>query len=277
MSDVDVQDKPTTDINNVTPVEQNIPTNQTANIPAPNSKGKEFWNRHWQQINAWSVFIIVLLQCGIYLEQTHLIKRQADSADTQSKILGQQTNLLEQQTILSQDPIIKVTPESDVRGNVADFTFQLVNVGVPNVTDVKIYEDYFVALKQANNTLTLYKFGIYTTSPFAKIPLLNKGEQKEFHISFAKTHQEMTKFYLSNVPGARMMVVRLMIEYRRQLDGKDYSTNKAYIIAGDGSDLLDNQNREFVHLSLPNVPEISLDEVKAALGMNNKKVVPEKV
>lgn len=272
MSDVDVKDKPSDAINSVAPTEQNIAIKQQqVDIQKANIKAKEFWSRHWQQINAWSVFVIIFLQGLIYLEQTYLIKRQADNADTQTKILGQQTNLLQQQTVLSQDPIIKVTPENNVRGNIADFNFQLVNVGIPNVSDIKIYEDYFVALKQANNTLTLYKFGVYTTSPFATIPLLNKGEQKEFHISFAKTHQEMTKFYLSDVPGARMMVVRLMIEYRRQLDGKDYSTNKAYIIAGDGSDLFDNQNREVGHLSIPNVPDVSLDEVKAALGMSNKK------
>ena len=81
------------------------------------------------------------------------------------------------------------------------------------------------------------------TKPDNSFPLIKRGEKKKFSIVFPEVHKQMTDFYTSDVKGHRMMVVRLLIKYRRVEDGKEFKTSKAYVIAGHGDFLTDYDER----------------------------------
>jgi hypothetical protein len=75
----------------------------------------------------------------------------------------------------------------------------------------------------------------------------------------------MEQFYSNReIKGHRMKIVRLIIKFQRKLDGKEFTQSKAYIIAGHGDALFDEDNRE---ISLSGMP--TFYDVKKVLGVGN--------
>ena len=114
-----------------------------------------------------------------------------------------------------QDPVVRVLPEEDVKGEVAKFNLEIKNTGIADVGGLKVYEDYFVSLTPLNGPITLNSFGLMILKPDTIIPVLKRGESQPFQIEFRDVHKQMTQFYACEVKGHRMMVARLLIKYRR--------------------------------------------------------------
>jgi len=73
----------------------------------------------------------------------------------------------------------------------------------------------------------------------------------------------MNTFYRnSEIKGGRMCVMRVIVRYRRAIDGREFSSKKAYIIAGGGSALMDHDLR-----GLDEGTPMRFSEVKSALGI----------
>ncbi len=65
------------------------------------------------------------------------------------------------QAALTQDPVIRVLPEEDVKGEIAKFDLEIANTGIADVSDVRIYEGYFVSLTPPQGPITLKQIRSY--------------------------------------------------------------------------------------------------------------------
>lgn len=169
------------------------------------------------------------------------------------------------QAALTQDPVIRVFPQEDVKGEIAKFDLEIANTGIADVSDVRIYEDYFVSLTPPQGPITLNRFGAMVTKPDTYIPSLKRGEKRSFNLEFSDVHKMMTEFYTSEIKGHRMMIVRLLLKYRRSEDGKTFKSSKAYIIAGHGDALFDYDERGILSPAGP-----SFSQIKQVLGISEK-------
>ena len=166
------------------------------------------------------------------------------------------------QVSLTQDPVIRILPEEDVKGNIGLFDLYLLNSGLSDLVDIRIYEDYFVSLTSQGGPITLHRFGPFSVKPKTVILSLSQGEKRKVSIDFRTIHDKMTEFYVSDIKGHRMMIVRLLVKFRRSDDGKQFSHSKAYVIAGHGDYLLDHDERGMV---FPGGPSFS--DIKNVLGI----------
>jgi hypothetical protein len=177
-------------------------------------------------------------------------------------------DLIEQnknQFSISQDPVIEILPKETIKGHIGDLELWLNNLGISDINEIEIFEDYFVSLKPQGGNIQLYRFGPFATLPNTRIPFLAKKDSIMFKISFKEINDEMSKFYLSDLKGHRMKIVKLQVNFRRALDGKEYSKLKAYIIAGHGDFLIDyNTMRD---IKIEDIP--TFREIKKILGIQD--------
>jgi hypothetical protein len=166
------------------------------------------------------------------------------------------------QVSLAQDPVVRIVPEEGIKGEVGFFELYVLNSGISDLTDVRIYEDYFVSMTVEDGPITLHRFGSFSVKPNTLIPSLKGGEKKTFSIDFRSIQGRMSEFYASDVKGHRMMIVRLLVKFRRSDDGKEFSHSKAYIILGHCDQLLDHDERGVV---FPGGP--SFADIKKVLGI----------
>lgn len=196
-------------------------------------------------ISGISTFVLVIIT-GIYVYLTF-------------DILKQNENVLS----LSQDPVIEIMPKESVQGEIGEFKLWLHNIGLSDVKEIEIYEDYFVSLTPKSKNIQLYRFGPFITKPNSILPYLAFNDSISFNISFKDYHKDMTEFYTSDAKGHRMMIAKLQVKFHRILDGKSFSISKAYIIAGHGDYLIDyNTEREIKFQDIP-----TFEEIKSILGI----------
>ena len=129
--------------------------------------------------------------------------------------------------------------------------------------------DGFVAVKPMTLTegrliegrLELYAYG-GSQGPDATIPYVDTKQTVPFRIEFQRMYQQMAEVYIKST-GARMIILRLYLEYRRALDGYPFSSWKIYIVMGAGDALgVDRPGTEHAFPS-----DITLGEIKRALGV----------
>jgi hypothetical protein len=169
------------------------------------------------------------------------------------------------QAVLTQDPVIRILPEEDVHGDRARFDLEVSNTGIGDVSDLKIYEDYFIVFKSEERGIIFHKIGFMMVKPNEHILSLKRGEKQAFKLEFSEDHERMVELWEDeSMKGGRMMIVRLKITYRRAEDGKKFVTSKIYGIDLSGTFLIDYDER-----GLPPFPSgnISLSEIKQALGI----------
>jgi hypothetical protein len=154
-----------------------------------------------------------------------------------------QNTIAEKQLILSEIPIISIEPSEDVKGNIGEFELSLRNLSLADLYDIRIYEDYFVSLTSKDGPTELLRFGWFNTKPDSYIEQLKSNEKESFTISFKSIHDDMNQLYSSEVKGQRMKIARLIVKFRRKLDGKEFIQSKAYVIAGHGDTLFDYDER----------------------------------
>jgi len=164
---------------------------------------------------------------------------------------------------LAQDPVIRIVPEDDVVGEVGSFELSISNQGLSDLSRMRIFEDYFVSLTPKGGPIKLHRFGLFSVKPDTVIPTLNRGDTKNFRISFKSIDKDMTDLFHSDEKGHRMKIARLLVKFRRNVDGKEFSYSKAYVIAGNGNYLLDHDERG---MSFPGGP--SFADIKNVLGVS---------
>jgi len=165
------------------------------------------------------------------------------------------------QLALSQEPAVRVVPEKMVKGNeVASFVLSLKNAGLSDIVDIEIYEDYFVLPNLPDRSVSLHRFGIFSTQPNHVISSVKKGQTKDFQIEFKETHKQMLEF-ISGANGFKMKILRLIIRYKREIDGREFSFSKVFFIDLSGKFLLDSYPKGFKDEFFP------IEEVKAVLGV----------
>lgn len=170
----------------------------------------------------------------------------------------------ENELVLSQEPVVIIMPDETVRGGVGEFELTLQNIGLSDLKDIEIFEDYFVSLTPKGGRIQLIRFGSYSTLPNSKFSKLLSGDSLIFKISFKEFHENMTDFYLGKLKGHRMKIAKLQVKYRRILDGKAFSISKAYIIAGNGDLIIDyNSERDIKFQDMP-----TFEEIKNILGIS---------
>lgn len=168
------------------------------------------------------------------------------------------------QVEVMQKPTVRIFPDSMVKGEIGLFTLSISNTGLSDVTNIGIYEDYFVSITSKEKSTIFYPFGPLLT-PKTVIQSLKRGKTKDFQINFKNGYKNMEKFYNNNVSGSRMRIVRLTVRYERKVDGKKFSLLKAYLIAGSGDALFDQSERGMTNPYFP----ITFDQIKALLGVIN--------
>ncbi len=167
------------------------------------------------------------------------------------------------QLSLAQDPVIRILPEDDVAAEVGSFELSISNQGLSDLSKIRIYEDYFVSLTPKGGPITLHRFGMFSVKPNTVIPTLHRGSTKRFTISFKSILENMKNFDNSDEKGHRMRIARLLVKFRRNIDGKEFSYSKAYVIAGHGDYLLDHDERG---ITFPGGP--SFADIKNVLGVS---------
>jgi hypothetical protein len=137
------------------------------------------------------------------------------------------------------EPVIHVEPEVGVKkpaeGKNGVFTVSLENSGLADINDVQVFNDYFVAQKRPQIVIT--RIGGYSTLPDQTIKYLRSKETADITVDFSKVIGLMwsyaKRYNLPNVLG-----VRMMITYRRAVDGKPFSFVRCYGVAGENGELL---------------------------------------
>ncbi|MCH8034402.1 MAG: hypothetical protein IH950_11705 [Bacteroidetes bacterium] len=196
-------------------------------------------------ISGISTFVLVIIT-GIYVYLTF-------------DLIEQNRN----QMSISQDPVIEILPKETIKGDVGEFELWLHNLGISDIKEIEIFEDYFVSLTPKGENIQLYRFGPFVTLPNSKLTFLAKKDSIKFKISFKAINDDMSKFYSSDLKGHRIKIVKLQVKFRRALDGKEYSKLKAYIIAGHGDFLIDyNTMRD---IKIEDIP--TFKEIKNILGI----------
>lgn len=178
-------------------------------------------------------------------------------------------NILEsmnRQVVLTQSPIIKISPEDQVIGQLGDFTLTIINTGISDVIDIDIYWDPFLSLQPNGEPVRFYRFGMVTAKANHKISTLRSGQKQEFKVEFKDNMKEINEFYIrSDMKGMRMRILRLIINFKREVDRKEFSFTKAYVIGGKGEVLSDHYDprRDFAHEE----GYLSYPELKRLLGV----------
>jgi hypothetical protein len=95
-----------------------------------------------------------------------------------------QCSISKQQIILSETPIVLIEPAEIIKGTVGEFKISLINHGLADLTDIKIYEDYYVSLTPMNGPITLYRFGPFSTQPNTTVLQLKSYGKSNFAIYF---------------------------------------------------------------------------------------------
>ncbi|MBL7198058.1 MAG: hypothetical protein ISS47_08155 [Candidatus Omnitrophica bacterium] len=168
--------------------------------------------------------------------------------------------LLYNQNALQQDPILKINPnEWSIKGKSQGvFNLTLYNTGVSDVSNIRIFEDYFVPA--TDNPLALYRVGSYVVIEDQRIDFLEKGKNAVFQIQFKNILEQMTEL-LKDKKGNQYRIVRLKIKFNREIDKKEFSFNQFYIIAGSGDMLVGEDERGTLGLGV-----IPLEQIKRTLG-----------
>ncbi len=180
------------------------------------------------------------------------------------KLTRQTLEQISTQTALSSPLFLALEPEFMVRGEPGQFTLQLVNKGLSEATDIQFYEDYYVLVAPKRGERSYIRAGALIILPEKKWGQLDPGKQILVDLDFSTTLQQMNKLS-AQAKGFRMGIARFTIRYRRRLDGADFTIRKAYIVAGDGSLLVDSE-RELEALEFTGGPPWGI--VKRELGVD---------
>jgi len=218
------------------------------------------WN--WDKIANISVVIGVFLAI---LTFCHSNKQFNENIKNGEQLFKKDSLLLAKQIELSQEPIIRIIPENEVEGEIANFNLKIKNYSPSKLVNIQIFTDYFVAIRKKNENISLISFGTISTHPNVEFSNINAFETESFNISFNNTLKQMLDFYNSDFSGQRMMVVRLTVKYDRNLDGQRYIYKKVYIIAGHGDYLLDTDERG---IRAP-IDIFNLEDIKRIIGTND--------
>jgi hypothetical protein len=167
-----------------------------------------------------------------------------------------QSEIAKNQLILSENPIILVEPSGIVKGSTGEFKLFIENISLTELYNIRIYEDYFAVITQANNLINLVTMGPFITQPNSTIQQLKLNEKEAITINFKSIIESMKK--------SEMRIVRLKIKYRRRLDGKEFTQTKAYIIDFSCNFLIDYDERGIKNPGIP-----SFENIKNILGVEN--------
>lgn len=172
------------------------------------------------------------------------------------------TDLLYNQSILQQDPILKISPNKwSIRGeSEGAFNLELYNTGISDVSNIRIFEDYFIPA--TDNPLSLSRIGIYNVTEDQKIDFLQEGESIIFKIDFKDTLKEMSEL-LQNKRGDKYKIIRLRVKFDREIDKKEFCFSQFYVIAGHGDVLIGEDKRGLRELT---ETTISFNLIKRILG-----------
>ena len=215
---------------------------------------RNIYNWNWDKIANISVVIGIFIAIFTFNNSNRQFKENIRLSE---QLFRKDSILFEKQIELSHNPVVKIFPEEGIETNQsAEFTLKIINTGQANVSNIEIFEDYFVCLTPPNEKPRLYSFGIFTTKSENTIPSLSKGDTSSFNIEFRKTYERMKEFYLSDIKGQRMNILRLTIKYNRKVDGKNYELKKAYIIGGGAELLLDYDDRGIKFRDLTTISDV---------------------
>jgi hypothetical protein len=218
------------------------------------------WN--WDKIANVSVVIGVFIAIITFCNSNKQFK---ESLKISNQLFKKDSILLAKQIELSQEPIVRILPENQVEGLVANFSLQIKNYSMSDLVDIRIFTDYFIAISKGKEEISLISFGTTSSQPNHKISDLTANELKVFNIEFNTTLEQMNEYYNSDFKGQRMKLVRLIIEYERKVDGKRFIYKKAYIIAGHGDYLIDSDERGI----RPPLDLFNFDDIKRIIGTND--------
>ncbi|MGO9256300.1 MAG: hypothetical protein ACLQU1_08375 [Bryobacteraceae bacterium] len=158
--------------------------------------------------------------------------------------VGDEThNYYQAPSVVSHEPVLQVEPETGMvmcaNGVPGDFDLNVVSTGLPDVTHVRIFLDLVFA-QQMPNEITVRKVGPIFTVPNQIIDRLSKNIPHPVPIRFANLVpivQEVSGRSLSRgIPS--IQGVRILLEFRRIEDGKDFSSIHAYGMDPSGMALM---------------------------------------
>lgn len=168
------------------------------------------------------------------------------------------------QLAVAVDPVVEIIPSDNVIGKEGNFELFIRNIGLSDLYDIRIYEDYFVTETLDDGDIQLISVGPLLTQPNIKINELEKDTEKKFIMDSKLVLKQMNEFYHKR-ESLQMEFVRLTIQYRRKADGKGFKKTKAYIIDLSGNVLMDHQTRGI------NTPyALSFDDIKKILGVESE-------
>ncbi len=235
---------------------------EALSVPEERPRKESFWNANWEKILAFIGIMLVMFQTILMWQQTKLSSRQTD-------ISAQQTKIAIEQSILSQDPLIAIFPEKIIKADNRIFEISIKNTGVPDISNVRIYVDYFVAIKDKNNSVTLNRPGGISDEPDHHIYRLFRGASATINLDLNTADKRISEAYPNYLTNGSVRVLRLLIKFQRGLDEKEFNLTKVYNIVAGTVALFDLDDRG-IKPPPPFAPAISYDEIKSILTNSHK-------
>jgi len=127
--------------------------------------------------------------------------------------------------------VVQILPPQVASGDLAAFSFRVLNSGVVNVVNFKISGEYFV---RENTKKLIQPVERANINPNSTIGALRAGEEETFDVGFSNLVEQVVA--IDEVP---MKILKLSFTYQREIDGTGFSTSRLYWITGSGNSLTD--------------------------------------
>ena len=179
------------------------------------------------------------------------------------------------QSALTTSPILILEPNFMVKGQPGKFTISLCNKGLSDVSDIQLYEDYYVLVESKDGVRSYILAGGLTILPDKTWELLGARDSIKVDLDFTKQLDGMNKIY-GETKGYKMRLARFTVHFNRKIDGRQFTVRKAFIIAGHG-DLLIDSERQMPAPFGPSWSDVKRDlgvEIIARYRISNTRILP---
>lgn len=176
-------------------------------------------------------------------------------------VSSSQLKIAKHQLLLSEDPILICYPPQKGNDTPGKINITIENPSMSDLYEIKIFEDYFLATNPTNKNLKLIRYGAMFLSPNETIPKLKSKTSSVININYENTFKQLSENY-SKQTGPKRMFVKILIKFRREVDGKEFQTAKVFVIGVSGQIWVDNDMR-----GMPEPFSISTERVKRMLGV----------
>lgn len=133
-------------------------------------------------------------------------------------------------TTLLTEPVIHLEPELGhiTAHQPGRFILMVENTGLEAISFIDIFIMFFLGLKSMDGTIVLKSVGPILTMPNHRIARLEKAASQPFEVAVGPLLPILTEAAQANKPDHSLFGVRVIVTFRRAVDGKPYELVRGY-------------------------------------------------